>query len=186
MKNNLLNLLPREQIHAYIQRYRFRVGVVALSALLFLILAHLALLVPSYMYARVVIESREAELARLSENLTSPEEREVSARLTALLADTAYLGRRTETPGMADGARALLAVSRPGITITGITFAAPKEKEAQKMTVSGTAQTRGLLRQYVQALGAVAGVLSADVPISTYAQEADIRFTVTLTGTPTL
>lgn len=182
----MLNLLPTEQVRVYVKQYRFRLAVVALFSLLFVILAHIALLVPSYVYARIVIESREAELADLSQNLASPEEREVDVRLKSLLTDTAYLARLTDTPGAADASRALLSVSRPGIVLAGMTFTAKTAKEAQKMTLSGTAETRSLLRQYVTSLGALPGVTNAEVPISTYAQETNIRFVITLTGIPAL
>lgn len=186
MSNNFLTLLPPEYVRAYIKRYRRRLVVVALSSLLVLILAQLALLVPSYLYARVAIDVRERELEDLSKNATSPEEQEVDARLKSLLTDTAYLSRLSDAPSVADASRALLAVSRPGIVITGITFASKTTKEPEKMTLSGTAQTRSLLRQYVAAMAEVKGVQNAEVPISTYAQEADIRFVITLTGMPQL
>lgn len=186
MSNNFLTLLPREYVRAYIKRYRRRLLVVGLSSLLVLILIYLVLLIPSYLYARVAIEVREGELEELSKNLTSSEEQEVDARLKALLTDTAYLSRLSEAPSVADASRALLAVSRPGIVITGISFASKTAKQPEKMTLSGTAQTRSLLRQYVDAIADVKGVRNAEVPISTYAQEANIRFDITVTGMPEL
>ncbi len=53
------------------------------------------------------------------------------------------------------------------------------------MTVSGMAATRDALRQYATALGGLPYVSKADLPISAYAKDSDITFTITLTGTLT-
>ncbi len=185
MMRNLLNLLPPEHMQSLMRAYHLRVVVVVVSVLLFILGVHLALLVPAYIYEQVAIQTREAELAELTAARISEEEKQFDARATLFAADAAYLSRLSEAPSASDALRILLGVSRPGITLQGMTFAIGKGKEPQKITLSGVASTRNTLRQYVGALKDVAGIQGAEVPISTYAQESNIRFTVTLTGTPT-
>jgi len=182
----LTNLLPRQGIRALRREYFVRVVTVALALGVVALIIHGALLMPSYLYARAEVSREQAELDRINASSSSEEEKEISARVGAVKADITYLGR-LRTSATASGAiKAVLAVPHPSIALSGFTFtAAVGTSTPASMTISGTADTRDSLRQYVGSLGALPYVSNADLPISAYAKDADIPFTITLTGTLT-
>jgi hypothetical protein len=179
----LTNLLPRARMRAFNRAYLMRVGALALFMLTGVIIIHGLLLVPSYIYARAETERETIQLAGLNASLQTSEEKEVRMRLGQLSGNIAYLNRLATTTTASAAIRTVLTIPRTGIALSGFTFAPPNTKESGHMTISGTATTRDTLRAYALALGQLPFVTNADLPISAYAKENDIPFTITLTGT---
>lgn len=183
MSSELTNLLPEERIRAFRRSYLFKLA--AAGALLIAVLAaiHGALLVPAYLYLHDQVALEEAHLSEINANLASSGEGEMHARLARLESDAARLDTLAGAPSAAAVIRAILAVPRPGITISGFTFHAPSPDG--RLSVTGMATTRESLREYDVALSALPFAKSADLPLSAYAKENDIPFTITLTGSLT-
>ena len=184
MYRELTNLLPRSRITALRRDYFLRLGTIAALAAVALIGIHGVLLIPSYVFIEQQTTSYETTLAALEATLATDEEREADVRLSALRDDTAYLTRLESVSTASAAIRALLVLPRAGIHLTNFTFTPPSgEKENEgRMTVAGMADTRDALRRYSLALSALPFVTSADLPISAYAKERDIPFSITLTG----
>jgi hypothetical protein len=102
--------------------------------------------------------------------------------LKKLQDDAAYLTHLSATPTVSSLIRAVLKVPRPGITISGFSYSPPTGSAAGKFLILGMAATRDDLRRYDLALAALPFVTNADLPISAYAKEASIPFTITLSG----
>ncbi|MEA2701798.1 MAG: hypothetical protein QOE22_507 [Candidatus Parcubacteria bacterium] len=184
MPSELTNLLPEARKRRFRRQYFLRLGTVTFLLLVLLALLHAALLLPTYLYARGEVARAEAGLATFNAAGDAAGEAEVVARQARLKAATGNLSRLGTAPAASAPLRAVLAVPRPGIALTGFTFAAPASANATaRMQVSGVAASRDALRQYVAALGALPFVTGADLPISAYAKETDIEFTITLAGT---
>ena len=182
MYRELTNLLPRSRITALRRDYFIRLGTVAVLALVGLIGIHGVLLIPSYVFIEQQSASYETTLAALEETLATKEEREADVRLSALRDDTAYF-IRLESISTASGAiRAILTLPRAGIHLTNFTFTPPVDEKGGRMTIAGMADTRDALRRYSLALSALPFVTSANLPISAYAKERDIPFSITLMG----
>lgn len=179
-----MNLLPDTRKQALVRLYLTRVGVVAALLLSGVFLVHTTLTLPSYLYLHQQVTERTQELAGLGEKLAGSKEREVSARITALNASATYLSH-TESKVTASGAmRAVGSVPHTGVKLTGFSFSQPLAVgSAPKMTLSGNAVSREALRAYVSALGTLPYITKVDLPISAYAKETDIDFTITLSGT---
>lgn len=177
----LTNLLPVSRVRAFRRAYFMRLAVVALALAAVVVVAHGFLLAPSYLYAARETAREQRQLDAISASLATTEEKQVSARLSALRDNVTYLGHLGAAPTASAVLRAVLAVPRPGITIGGISFTPAAAKS--QMILTGTATTRGALRQYDQALATLPFVTSADLPISAYAKDTDIPFTITLMGT---
>lgn len=182
MSLELTDLLPRERARAFRKDYFLRLATVAVIALCALVVIHGILLLPSYVYVLGRVSSYESRIAALDATLAASEEQEVNARLSALRADTEYLSRLKDSVAGSDAIRGILGISRPGITLTGFSFTPPVSGKEGKMTVSGTASTREALRSYNLALASASFISRADLPISAYAAERDIRFVITLSG----
>jgi Tfp pilus assembly protein PilN len=179
MTIELTNLLPEARKRRFRRQYFLRLGTVTLVLLAFVVFLHGVLL-----YARGEAARAEADLATIKASADTAGEAEVTARQTRLQAAAANLSRLGTVPTASAALRAVLAVSRPGIALTGFTFTAPAAANAPAhMQVTGVAISRDTLRQYSAALGALPFVANADLPISAYAKETDIDFTIALTGT---
>lgn len=185
MVPNLTNLIPPERIRAFGRLYFMRLATVGVLVLVGVVVIHAVLLVPSFLYARQQVSERTIELATLTATLAKTEEREVSARVTALSEDATYLARLKDAPTASALIRAILLVPRPGIIVTGFTFTPAAKGAMARMALSGVADTRDALRRYDQALSAEPYVDQTDLPISAYAKEREIAFTITLVGTLT-
>ena len=183
MSLDVINLLPPEKKRAFRRGYFLRLATVAVLLIAALVIVHAVLLLPSSIYLSVVREARERELAAIAESAAS-ETSATSIRLAKLKEDAVYLTRLGEAPAASAAVQSVLLVPRQGIRITSITFAPSTGNAADGvMTVSGIASTREALRSYNLALSNAPFVSKAELPISSYAAEADIQFTITLTGT---
>lgn len=185
MYRELTNLLPTERSRAFRHEYFLRLVTVTLLVVSFVVVACGVMLVPSYLAFTDALKSKQEDLARVSSVLESSEEKEVGARLAQLEADGAHLARLASMSSVSGMARSVLAVPRPGITLEQFAYSPGKEAGEQSIMLSGKAQTRDALRQYNLALTALPFVKRSDLPISAYAQETDLMFTITLTGAST-
>jgi hypothetical protein len=179
MASELTNFLPPERIRALRNDYRFRLLALVLGMLGFLVVVHGILLIPSYMY---LSEKADAESLRLSELSAADAGNVPGSAISAksVNADaTRLLAVASSTPA-SDIVRALLLVPRPGIELQGISYDA-----GSRVIITGMATTRDALRAYDVALSALPYVSNADLPLSAYAKDSDISFSITLTGTLT-
>jgi hypothetical protein len=181
--HELTNLLPRAGQRSLRRGYFLRLLNVIVGLAVIALIIHGILLAPSYLYARAEVKREQAELDRISSSSSSAEERSIQTHIASVKGDITYLGRLSTLPTASGAIRAVLQVPHTGIHITGFTFTAPNgSSHTAQMSVTGTANTRDVLRQYVQALGQLSYVSNADLPISAYAKDSDIPFTITLTG----
>lgn len=183
MYRELTNLLPKSRGAANRRAYFLRLGTVGIFLLALVVVVSAVLLLPTYLYLSQRVAANEARVAHLDAALASSEEQEVNARLDQLAKDASHLAELSKKASASGAIRAVLAVSRPGIVLSGFTFTAGKEGEEHTMTVTGLASSRESLRRYDQALSDLPFVSSADLPISAYAAENNIPFTITLKGT---
>jgi hypothetical protein len=183
MSHEFINLLPPDRLRAFRRGYFLRVATVALLLGTLLVVIHGVFLLPSYLYASSEITARER--AASGEGAEAPTTASAAATLAALKSDATYLNRLTTAPSASAALRAVLSVPRPGVSLQSFTYTppAPGNGASAKMLITGTASTREALRAYDLALTGAAFVSSVDLPVSAYAKEADIAFTLTLAGT---
>ncbi len=181
-----LNFLPAERIRAHVRRYFWRLGTVA--AYLACALAVIAgiLLIPTLVFLRNAEVTKQARLASIESVLASYDEVALAARLLALSSDATALVLLAAAPSATSLVRQALAVPRPGIILSSITYApakgsTPKDSKSGTFTLSGTAASRNGLRAYQLALAATPAFANANLPVSSYAKDSDIPFTITVT-----
>ena len=180
MSSELTNLLPNERIRAFRRDYFFRLFTVVVLVVAVAIGVHGALLAPSYLYLHQTVSLDRLRLSELSDTLAASEEAEMQARLTRLKSDSERLLALSSSPSATKVIRALLEVPHAGIIVTAISFKSPSPDG--RLTITGMAKTRESLRQYHLALSSLTFAKSAELPLSAYAKESDIPFTITLTG----
>jgi hypothetical protein len=184
MNNELTNLLPFRRQRALSRDYFLRLGVVGAVLLGVLIFASAVLLLPMYVFLADAARAKEVRLAGIESALSSADEKALSARLAALTNDAAVLTALADAPSVSNIIRAVIAVSRPGIALSSFAYTPAANKIPGTLALSGTAATRDALRRYQLALQGAPFALSATLPVSAYAKDIDIAFTITMTLTP--
>lgn len=185
MSHDLTNLLPKDKTRAFRRDYFFRLGTTGIIFAAIIIVAHGLLLFPSYLFLSQQVSERQGQLTSLSSSLGATEETQISNRIAAMTQETSRLTQLSSAPSASKAVRAILAVSRQGIALTGVTFSPPKQKDDGRMVLTGNAKTREALQNFQTALTNLSFVTTADLPISSFAKESDIPFSITLTGTLT-
>ncbi|HVX90080.1 MAG TPA: hypothetical protein VHC20_00245 [Candidatus Paceibacterota bacterium] len=184
MSHDMINLLPPDRSRAFRRNYFIRLATVAFMLLTALVVIHGILLLPSYLYATAEVRAEQAALVNTSANADATAE-SAASELATLKASAAHLAELKNTPSASGAVRVVLGVPHPGVSLASITYTPPTGGNAQsaKMVLSGTAATREELRSYNLALTGAPFVTSVDLPISAYAEDTDIAFSMTITGT---
>lgn len=184
MHNERINLLPEDRQRALRRDYFLRLGVVIIALLIALVLAAAILLVPTYVFLAESARAKESRLASIDSVLSSYGGAALSAQLAALSDDASTLEALADAPSVSAVIRNTLAIPRPGITISGFVYSPGAGQNSDTIAISGTAATRDALRNYQLALQSAPFARSADLPISAYAEDTDIAFTITVTLAP--
>ncbi len=183
-KEPLTDLLPDERRKALRRDYYLRLGTTALVLAIGLVAAALVLLVPTYVYLSGAARAKEQRLANIRAALASADETALSARLATLSTDAAILTSLSDAPSSSVYMREALAVPRPGIMLAALEYTQAIGTQSGTLSISGIAATRDTLRNYQVALQGTPFVSSADLPVSVFAKDTNISFTITLTLTP--
>lgn len=184
MPESLTNLLPYDRWRALSREYVVRLLVVLVMLTIVYVIIAGVLLLPTYVFLSQSAQSKEARIASLETSLTTADEVALSARLASLSANAARLVTLAQAPSLSTILRAVLEVSRPGIKLHGFTYTPAVGGTKGILTVSGTSLTRDALRNYQLALQSSPTVTGAELPVSAYAKDTDISFTITLTLAP--
>lgn len=184
MSDELTNLLPFERSHAVSRDYHFRLGVVALVFAIALIFTAALLLVPTYVFLTGSAKIKGTQLAHIKATLSASDETALSARLSALSNDAKALIALSNKPAVSKLVSSALGIPRPGIALSSLTYTPAAGKNPSMLALSGTAATRDALRNYQLALQDAPIASAANVPVSAYAKDTNISFTVTILLTP--
>lgn len=164
--------------------YVMRVGVVIAVLTTILTFSTAILLIPTYVFLNGSANSKEINLARIESSFSSTDENVLSSRLAALSTNAATLVALSNAPSVSSIIGEMLAVSRPGITLSGFSLVPSIGKSSGTLVVSGSSATRDALRNYQLALQGSPFALSAILPVSAYAKDSNIAFTITITLAP--
>jgi hypothetical protein len=184
MPDDLTDLLPNERRRALARDYFLRLGVVAVWFATVLTLVSALLLAPTYIFLAQSSSAKEARLANIESMIASSDGTALAARLAVLMSNTNALSALALAPSASEIIRSALAISHPGITFSGFAYAPADGTRPSTLALSGTAMTRDALRKYQLVLQGAPFARSADLPVSTYAKDSDIGFTVTVTLAP--
>lgn len=183
MENELTNLLPPERQRLLAREYLIRLGVVTMVLVTILIFIAGLLLVPTFLFLTQSAGTKQARLTSIESVLSSADERTLSTHLAVLSNSAATLAVLGKSPSASSIVRVALAVSRPGVTLSGFTYTPAEGKSPGTLVISGTAATRDALRNYQLALQGAPFATAANLPVSAYANDTNILFSITVTLT---
>ncbi len=181
MAHNLINLLPPERVRALNREYYLRLMTVAFVLGVVVLGMSALFLVPSYRALSAIISDKRAELATLSvKTAFTPD---FTSLLATAQSRASALTVLATAPTASAAVKSILSVPRPGISLTALSFTPAASGRGGVVSLAGRASTREALRAYDLALSGEPFVTSVDLPISAYANESDISFTMKVTGT---
>lgn len=175
--------MPEDRRKAFMGNYFYRLGAVTLFVLTFLVIAHGVMLTPSYLFISEQIRVHEEELAELESGIAEKAGDNTGVELASLEASVRALAKLKSAAAGSDIIAALLLIPQEGITLSNFVLEAPKGEGNGRIALTGMADNRDALRSYVQELSSLSFVSSADLPISAYARETDIPFSIIVIGT---
>lgn len=184
MRDELTNLLPASRHHALEREYFIRLGVVVVALSIVLVLVASVLLLPTYVFLVAGAHAKKARLAGIESTLSSTNQAALSSRLIALGNDAATLIALGNEPSVSAIIRSALAVPRSGVVLSGVEYTPAVNGNPGVLMISGTAGTRDALRGYQLALQSAPFALSAALPVSAYAKDTHVPFTITVTLAP--
>lgn len=183
MPDGLTDLLPFERQRLLAREYALRLSVVILWLITLLVLVAALLLLPTYVFLAGSASSKDAHLASIRAALASSDHASLSARLSALSNDAAALMALSDKPAVTKIVSTMLDTPRPGIILMSFVYTPGAVKGPGTLALSGVAATRDALRRYQLAFDDNPSIRSASLPVSAYAKDANIDFTITLTLT---
>lgn len=184
MHNELTNLLPPERQRLLAREYVERLGVVSVALAIILVLISAVLLLPTYVFLIKSADAKETRLSAIDSTLSSANETTLSARLVSLTSDATTLKTLSEKPSASGVVRTVLGVPHLGVTLSSLSYTPAAGTTPGTLTISGSAATRDTLRSYQLALQGAPFALSAVLPVSAYAKDTDIAFTIIVTLAP--
>lgn len=184
MNRELTNLLPPERQRTLFREHVLRMCVVVVELIIALILISAILLFPTYVFLAKSYAIKESRLVSIESAISSADGTALSSRLSALSGDVEVLSKLGSVRSASEVTRIALAVPHPGVALSGLTYAPATGKNSGALTVSGTADSRDSLRDYQLALQSAPFSASAVLPVSAYAKDSDIAFTIVVTLAP--
>lgn len=183
MTEQSINMLPPARRERLAREYFVRLGVLFLSLVTVMTVVASVLLIPTYIYLTQNLEARQQYAASLGDggatSLT-----EISERRKALASRVATLTPLMTEPSVSELVRNVLAAPRTGVAILSLSYSRGVATNPGVLLVSGTAATRDALQAYQRTLQAAPYVSTAEVPVSAFAKDADLPFTITVTPAP--
>ncbi|HET9641401.1 MAG TPA: hypothetical protein VFP46_00950 [Candidatus Paceibacterota bacterium] len=183
MHNELTDLLPADR-QAKVARYYFlRFLAVALWFVAALAAIGVMLLVPTYILLVTNAQAKQAYLDSIGSSVTS-EADSLSSRIALLNGEAAALDALTTSRSASALIRQMLAIPRPGIVLNNFAYTPANGTKPGTLVISGVASARDTLRNYQLAVQNAAFSKTASLPVSAYAQDSNIGFSITVTLAP--
>lgn len=184
----MLNLLPLAEKKNVRREYRFRLAVIVVSAIAFLVVVNAVLLVPTYIRAFSKHTFAEHELTNAMGRLEFQQTRDLAEKdVAAEIGDINKKLGLFNTTGNTDikkpiiaseAFRKIIGLKTFEIRISGITYVLGADGE--RFVVSGISVDRDSLALFVETLKKDGLFDRVELPIASYVKSSDIDFSISL------
>ena len=178
MSTDALNLLPLERQRLLVRRYRFRLAIVGTVLCTLLVAIAGAMLFPGIWYLQG-IETSSGSIGERA--VTSSDSVQTEARVVALRSGLDALRASASARSATRLGVDVLSVPRPGVRLSMFSYTEAVGSAPSVLVVSGIATTRETLHAYELALRVASFAAKVELPVSSYAKETMIPFTLTVT-----
>ncbi|OHA20900.1 MAG: hypothetical protein A2849_01980 [Candidatus Taylorbacteria bacterium RIFCSPHIGHO2_01_FULL_51_15] len=177
----MFNLLPKAEKIAIRREYRVRLVIIILWSLFVTCSIASILLLPSYLLSSQKEEAAEKRFETLLANAQRTSGEDPSALLSDAKSRLELLSHKAPDVFLHDVVVQTASLKTERISLTGISFSDAGEKGRQ-IGVTGVAKDRSALLTYVKALEHSGLFKSVEVPISNFAKDVDIDFSLRATA----
>jgi hypothetical protein len=184
MPNDFTNLMPPERQRSLSRDYTIRLSVLALWFIATLAVVAGILTIPTYVYLTHSAEAKQTQLTAIEAKSSATNEANLTTRLAALSHSAEALSKLGKSASVSSIIRTALAIPRSGIAISGLAYTPLTGKTPSSLTITGTAATRDALRNYQIAIQNTSFAKAADLPVSAYAKDSNIPFSISITLNP--
>lgn len=173
----MFNLLPQEQKKKIRQNYLRRFAIVTIISGILLTIIFCVALIPAYVASSQKVFSAQERKQIIENSISSSDKGILQAQLTELKTDVEILQKKNiSTVGLV---QQIIINKGPGISISGFMLTTGSTGE-KRFVVEGIADSREKLKQF-QANVLAMKFKKVDLPISSFAKDKDIAFTMTIT-----
>ncbi len=173
----MLALLPESIKKRVLKEYLFRVFSVALFALCILGFISILTLLPYISLSQVKSEAVESRLVSIQKEAEASGSKALSQSLSSAR-ELLWALRTESTLPTAELFSKVTSVKPRSVLLNS--FAFTKSETETQLVVDGIAKDRDALLLFVQELKKIPSFKSANVPVSNFAQEKDISFSITV------
>jgi hypothetical protein len=185
MSHDVTNFLPPDRKHAFTRNYFIRLVTILVILATIAVVVHAVLLVPTYLYVSNIHTQAKTQLTSLSQHVPGGDA-DASTRLERLEQDATRLLASGTQSSSSMLMQKFLAVPHEGVALQSFTVdVGGAQANSMKARFSGVSSSREALRSFHSRLSALSFVVSADLPLSVYAKDKDIPFSIDVTGTIT-
>ena len=178
----MLNLLQKDQKKKIAREYRFRFLITALYISFVGEIIALILLVPPFLIAHTKSEILSSQSASLQvQNLTI----ETNNLTTEVQKTNTYINafNSSTTPtGVVAAINNIVATHDSSVRLNGLVYKI--QNGNQQIVVGGIAASRQALLDFIKRIKVQPGVISADLPVSDFANAKDINFSINILAKP--
>lgn len=186
----MANLLPVEHKQGITNEYRLRLAASGLGLLAVVLLAGIALLVPSFVLTESRHQQHKSTLNSLNETTVSTSTKENKAAIKEANNKLNLISVDNQNQNQPTKILQLLAETQSsGVQINSITFVSADDADIEaddslEISISGVASSRNDLLSFEESLKNRARVSAVDLPIGTLARRENTAFDMTVTIQP--
>lgn len=178
----MINLLPDIDKKAIEHEYKLRRRAVILTAGIMLSVATIIFMTPSYVLSLYKGKSTNTEVAKAAA-IDQAEELKSKAEITTSKALIKVLQPQVQGILPTTVISYLVKNKTAQNTITDFAYTRSADTGTISIIVHGVAKTRQNLSKFLEAMRHEQGITSADVPVSDFAKDTNIAYTMTITST---
>jgi len=180
----MTNLLPHAHQVALTKEYKHRRIVVLLSLFIFVIVVSIGFLLPSYILSTVrltEIQAQEVGARKINEVL---QEDNSASSVTLKEVSEKLLFIKTQGDSSVQAVIDLIILNKPAdIKIKSITYQSGDDSNEGTIVLEGLAKDRESLTMFKNMIETQDAFIRVDLPISNFAKDKDINFSMDLFGT---
>jgi Tfp pilus assembly protein PilN len=176
----MANLLPKEERRRGEREYILRITSVSLFLFLVLVLFGIVLLLPSYFFSELQGRSVKERSELISRTISLREQDASSIILTATKQKVEELTRAQAQVSQITLIKTITGNLTPEVTISRFFYT--RAESGNTVKIFGNATSREALTMFLEKLKQEELFTRVDLPVSSFARDADIDFSITLSG----
>lgn len=173
----MFNLLPKAEKEAIRRAYRIRLAIVILWLSFATLIVASALLLPSFLLSSQKEKAAEQRFKTLSKSVARGNVSDLNTLLSDAQSRLQLLSHNAPEVFLYEMLMRVVPVKGGAVSLSGISFTTVEGK-SRHIDITGVAKNRAALLAYVRALERLGLFEKVDVPISNFAKDADINFSL--------